>query len=441
MLQQIALLSVSSAGAQAISLSFVPILSRLYAPQDYGLLGIVSGISIIAASLLALTLPQALLLARTVAEQTAVLLATAIVLLSLALGTSLVLEAGILLFPSSSLAASIRDYGWAALAISSLIVANNTLQAWSTTHQRYLGTAVQILGRTLAICAWQFALAGSAGPVAGDTAMASAFGSGLVLGYLYGELTTLAVSVLWFGLGPRRLPRVWPGLARIAAVYREQRHVMVYGTSREILHAGTVTLPLVAIGAMFGSAAAGHFAMASRLLDAPATLIGTAVRTVMMQALSGKDSSPEARAALLTTWTLRLAGPGVLLLIAILVGADWGVAWLLGPQWAETAVVLKLLVLWKVLSFCKAPASAYLYATARDAHTAFYQIVGFVVMVLALLACQLLTTGEFIVIGAVGTVGLMIDLWFIGDALRLARRDRHRALAPAAVDPEPPATA
>ena len=91
MIKQIAWLSASSAGAQAVSLSFVPVLSRLYAPHDYGLLGVISSIGVIAAALLAMTLPQALLLARTVADQTAVLIAASIVLLSLAFGSSVVL--------------------------------------------------------------------------------------------------------------------------------------------------------------------------------------------------------------------------------------------------------------------------------------------------------------------------------------------------------------
>lgn len=396
----------------------------MYAPHDYGLLGVVSSIGVIVAALLAMTLPQALLLARTVADQTAVLIAASVVLLSLSFGMSVLLASGETLLPGSAVAQTIATYGWATLSLSALIVANNVVLAWATAHRRYTGAAVLTLGRTVAICVCQLVLANRSGVVSPEGA---AFSSGLVTGYVLGELATLIVSAVWFGLGPCRLPRVWPGLALVTGVFRRQRHVMIYGTSREILHAGTVTLPLVAISSIFGPAAAGHFAMASRLLDAPTILIGTAVRTVMMQALNVADATPAMRASLLGTWTARLALPGILLLLAVLFGADWGVRWLLGPGWSETADVLRGIVLWKVLSFCKAPASAWLYATARDKHTAVYQVIGFTAMVVALLASHWLSLGEMTVVAVVAMVGLLIDAWFIGDAFRLSRSDSRQA--------------
>ena len=129
----------------------------------------------------------------------------------------------------------------------------------------------------------------------------------------------------------------------------------------------------------------------------------------------------------LWSWTARLALPGILMLLGVLFGADWGVRWLLGPGWGETADVLRGIVLWKVLSFCKAPASAWLYATARDKHTAVYQVIGFTTMGVVLLVSGWLSAGMMTVVAAVAMVGLLIDAWFIGDAFRLSRSDSRQA--------------
>ncbi|MGY4625591.1 lipopolysaccharide biosynthesis protein [Bradyrhizobium sp. USDA 4486] len=324
-----------AAGVSALALTgqltlvaAIPILTRLYSPEDFGIFTIYLSIVNILGATAGLRFSTSLYV---VEDRAGALVALKLVLLAVC-GTSLVvLTAGYLLAPilppSLQHLACLVPIGMAAVGVA------DAMNCWCLrfNHIRDFGMGRLILPATMALLQVGFGLAGI-----GDDAMVRAhILSQVVL------IAFLCIRLLKWGDIRQIKQASWQSVA--ATAWREYKFPLFELPSAFVGFA-IINLPAIFIGSLFGTAFAGHFGVAARLVTGPVTLIALPLSNVFVaEASKGFD-----RQHLLSTAFGLLAVSAVLIALPVL-GLGFVsphlVVPLLGPSWMPTGQIMAALAL------------------------------------------------------------------------------------------------
>ncbi|HJV68245.1 oligosaccharide flippase family protein [Ideonella sp.] len=352
-------LAAGGALAQALPLLLGPLLTRLFAPAEFGLYhlfaAVAANLAVVACGRYEFALP----LAADDAEADA-LRRLALHLLAATTGLAVLGAA------AWALAGAGAWVAWLPLAVAAAgAVSLATL--WATRAQRFQALAaarvLQYGGAALAQAAAGWAGVGLTGLIVAPIAAA-----------------LLATAVL-------RMP--WRGQAatgpRLRDVARRHRAFPLLNTPHAFAGALQDTISLALVAAALGPAAAGFWGLALRYLKAPATLVGSAVSQALYPKLAAAGPTVEARRAVRQVMGLLalLATPLVLALWAI---GPWAFEALFGPAWREAGVLARALALYIGLHFVASPLAVVTMAWAAQGWALRLALIGQVAFVVALAA-------------------------------------------------------
>lgn len=363
-------LSASTLLANLILVGALPLLSRLFGPEDFGVYAFIASIAAVATGASMLRLEIAILSARRpqVADR---LLATAVLILPVS--TALVAVVCFIFTP--------EDPAWpapwlAALCVACLVGAAGLAQAvrnWTLARDRVdsvmTATLLNAAGRS-------FGQLGLAVPIGGATA--------LVLGDCFGRLLSVASLVRgrW-----RRLRRLAPLIGRIASTLREHRRFVLFGTPSALLDALGYALLIPAVTYAFGALEAGLVAMAVRLLSVPAQVASGNIGDALQRELTARVAHGHAATqAYLRRWMLRLLAAAVVLVVPIAVVCGMFADLILGVQWAALGSVAPWLAVQWILAFAIAPASRVLLVGDGQREKLLYDLLAAIVPLVLLLS-------------------------------------------------------
>ncbi len=145
------------------------------------------------------------------------------------------------------------------------LAANIVLQSWAAAGGLFRPLTILRIVQSSLIMLFPLALS-----AAGRTS------NMLVLGHTLGLLVSLGA---WLTVFPRSSLR-WVVLREIAAFWSERARCFIYVLPALAIGTLAGNLPQLAVNWRFGSAAAGHLALAQRVLGVPLSLVGIAVRDV-----------------------------------------------------------------------------------------------------------------------------------------------------------------
>ena len=349
--------------AHALPLLLGPVLTRQYAPQDFGqyalLWAVATNLAVVACARYEFALPlekrpdrAALLMALCAHLLLVVTAASTCVALALVFGRGMAIA---WLLPAGLLA----------------IGATQWLSLWATRAQRFgLLSAARFVqqggGAVLQVLAGLFKL----GPV------------GLLLGPIVAGL-----GAAWLLARPapqRGWRQMWrQPLPRLKAMAVRHRDFPIFNTPHAFIGALQDTLALLLIAAWVGEAAAGFWALALRYLKAPATLLGGALSQALYPQLVHARSAHEARTLVRRTMlTLSLLAAPLAAILLL-----WGpslFAWLFGMQWSDTGALARGLALYIGLHFIASPLSVVTLAWRAQPWALRLSLVGQVTFFLGL---------------------------------------------------------
>lgn len=310
-----------SAGGQALALGLAPLLTRLYDPRAFGILGLFVAVTTIAASVASLGLEQAVVLETDPRESRrafglslllASAIATAATIAGLAVcGTGLVrdssLPAALLLLPAVLLAATSQILAAHALAIEA---------PRAVAALRFL--------RAAGVGGAQLALA----------LVLPRTGLALVAGAILGQALAIAAVL------PLLAHRPGPILGDLDAIRRllaRHRTLLAWSTPQTLLNsAGNALIP-ISIGRLSGAAAVGDVSLASRVTLLPAITLGEAMRQSMLATMSRLPDA-SALGALARRATLLLALLLVPSAIAFAFAAPDLFEFVFGSRWRSAGI-------------------------------------------------------------------------------------------------------
>lgn len=378
----IGLLAGSAAIAHGITAAALPLLSRLYSPTDFSALAVFASLASVLSAVAALRYDIAVPLP----EEERDALNLLVLAIALAAIIALLVAIGVAL-GSSWIAAkldqpSLGRYLWL-LPIAVFTAAGcSALQNWYTRHRSFATLAATRIAQSSVAVTTQ---AGSSFVLAAP--------AGLLGGYVANSGVGFVVlgARLWREKAAEIRGRVsWRTLHEQAGRYRRFPR---YSTFEAILNNGSVHLPILLIAAYAAGPEAGYVALAMMLMQAPMSLIGTAVGQVYLS--RAPEEHRRGRLGQMTSETLtQLLRIGVGPLLAVGIVAPMVFEPIFGEGWQRAGYLVSWMTPWFVLQFLAVPIGMALHVTGHQHRALILQAGGFVIRIAAVLVAALWLGGH-----------------------------------------------
>lgn len=335
-----------------IALAALPLVTRLYSPEDFALLAVYLSIVSIVSVAACLRLEIAIPLADNDDDAVNLL---ALALLGLGLVTSLALALTLLM--PARLAGwlgkpEIAPYLWLVPLGIAMAGTYSALQFWTTRARRFGHIARTRIGQA----------------TAGVITILSLGWAGVVpMGLLLGNVLNIGAGGLGLGIHALRTDRrKFRSLTprRMRGTLRKYCRYPVYSTPEALFNIAGIQVPVLLIAA-HGGAEAGFLLLAMQIMTAPMTLLGSSISQVYMSRAA--QEYREGRLAPFTLAIMRrlvMVGVGPLILAGAL--APIVFPWIFGAQWARAGEIVTWLVPWMALQFIASPVSMVMFVVARQ---------------------------------------------------------------------------
>jgi O-antigen/teichoic acid export membrane protein len=331
---------------QILSFAFAPILTRLYAPAEFGLFGSFSSIAGILSSIVTLRYSEAIMLPESDEVAARLFLASCASAVLCTTIFSLLCLSFTNFWVSVLKAPELKGWLWLIPIAAVISGLNEMLVTWCSRWKLFKRTALSQIIRSLT--------GGSAQTAGGATGSGA---GGLISGGLAGEMA--ANLLLWrsFGrTGADLLRRAWAS-RKLFSTAGEYRDFPLYTAPQHLASALSQGAPVLVLVSWYGAAIGGLYAFSIRVLQVPMNFVLTALRQVLFQKLSQvhNEGGDLLRLFKQTTGVLfLLASPPALIGMA---AAPQVFAFVFGPKWAGSGEFARWLLFWVVPGFCNVPAT------------------------------------------------------------------------------------
>lgn len=339
------LLVMSGTGlAQLAAILFSPILSRIYAPADFGIYGSFASVVGILSSVLTLQYSEALMLPDRddVAARLFIAGCTSAVMIASIVG----LAGSLMPHMLASLlnANGLEAWLWVAPVAALLLCLNQTLTSWCARRKAFKRTAAAQVVRSVA---------GSSAQTAAGLARLG--GGGLIGGNLAGEL--LVSISLWSSVlrGDAQLFRRSLNRSLVMSAAKAYRDFPIFSAPQSLLNAVSLGAPVILLIHYYGGAVGGFYAFAVRILQAPMNFILISLRQVLNQKLNEVNNSGGPLGPLFGKCTRMLFLAAIVPTLLGILLAPVVFSFVFGKEWSTAGECARWLLVWFLPMFCNVP--------------------------------------------------------------------------------------
>lgn len=337
-LRGVGMLAGGSASVQVLMLLAAPVLTRLYTPDDFGVLAVYAGFMGVISVIACLRYEIAIPLPKTDAAAFNIIL----LCLSILVATTLIVSSLVFFFSDDLLTSlglrGVADFTWLVPVGVFAIGIYSIFNHWAIRKKHFKDIAITRLFQALTTLSIQLGF--------------FKFGAGsLVVGQATGQ-----------GVGAFRLlrqidrKRFWQSIRmqRIRLLAFRYRNFPLFSTWTGFFNTLGNQLPPIIFAAFFSSGIAGLYALAHRVTSVPAAVIGQSVANVFL------SSAPEARrrgtlAPLLFNVVHALALLAFPAGMFLIINAEFLFGILFGQNWREAGLYAAILVPMLAMGFVTAP--------------------------------------------------------------------------------------
>ncbi|HJU84398.1 MAG TPA: lipopolysaccharide biosynthesis protein [Holophagaceae bacterium] len=410
--RNVAKIAGGTAIGQGLVMASMPLLTRIYTPEHFGLQGVYVSVLSMLVVVACLRFELAIPLPKEDGEAAHVLV---LALLSVGLVTLLTLAGCLFLggwFLTTVRASGLRPYLVWVLPIG--VFGGGAYQAmsyWALRRRDYARLAKTRVQQGLAQVVTQIGLGllpfGPLGLLAGAD-----------VGRLNGTGTLVRSALEGEGKYFKSITR--EGLRSMASRYRE---FPLLSAGSALINAAGLYIPVILFTRSFDTRLAGQFSLAQRIIAIPIALIGQAVAQVYMAegAALLRDRPAELHALLKRTIRkLLLLGAPPVLLLALM--GPWGFRLVFGPKWGEAGLYVRILCPMYLLQFVAFPVSQTLSILERQGLQIMWDVARLVAVVAAILIPARLALGPT---WTVASFGFALALLYLA-MLELIEREARK---------------
>jgi O-antigen/teichoic acid export membrane protein len=411
--RSVAIVASGTAGAQAITIAFAPIITRLYGPEAFGLLGTFIAILAIAAPIAALTYPIAIVLPKD--DRDAMRLVRLSILLSfgMALLASVFLLVGGEWLTTTLGAESVAGY---LLLIPVAMLFGAWLQIvhqWLIRKKQFGVIARSAIAHSLIVNSAKSGI-GWFHPVGAVLIVLATLGNALL------------ASLLFIGARNRYQAEpdkseAGPG-ATLNALASRHRDFPLYRAPQHIINAISQSLPILMLAAFFGPSAAGFYTLGKMVMGLPSTLIGKAVNDVFYPKITEAAHNGENLPRHIVRATGALLVIGIIPFGLVFLFGPWLFGFVFGDDWTMAGEYARWLALFFLLNFINKPSVAAVPVLGIQRGLLVYELFSTGTKALGLVAgfywfgSDLWAVALFSIIGVLAYSAMM--LWILSHAMR-----------------------
>jgi O-antigen/teichoic acid export membrane protein len=372
--------------AQALPIALSPILTRLYTPQDFGVLAIFMAMNAIVSVVAAGRYDTAIMLPED--DEDALNIVAISMAITLAVSALSALAIFLLHDPILALLGSPATGPWLYLLPAGVLLtcSYQVLTSWNNRNKRFkelaMSRALQGGSAGISQCGLGYLARGTAG--------------GLILGWFAGQLLAI------FSLGKANLPQLMLGRSSISATRIKENAIRykrfpLFSTWGSLFDSGATQMPLFIITSYFSSVITGLFSFTLKVLSLPLFLISSSIAQVLYQKITQLHNEDPAK---LRPYILRIAA--VLSAIAVpfviffmIFGVDI-FTFVFGKNWALAGEFAGILSVAAGVRFIVSPLSVVLYLNHNVKAGVQWQVGYFCSLTAVLLLCAHLPIGQFL---------------------------------------------
>lgn len=402
---------------QIISLAAAPILTRLFAPEAFGIAAIFAAITGIVGSIVCLRYEQAIVLPKDDREAANILgLSLFAALFISGLTAIVVLSIGFGLFDVLNVP-ELYAYRWlipVAILIGGIYYA---FQFWSTRAKHFSRISVSMVFGGVSTTGSSLSL-GFMGYTAGASLIAASVGGQFVS-------AVVLASRIWrqdsqFILSSLSGKAVWAALKRY-------KKFPLYGGWSILLGNGAWLLPTILMGFFFSPVFVGLYALGFRVLQIPTGLIGSSIGQVFLQASSDAKKDGSLPEMLENVFEKLVALSMVPFLVLAVIGQDL-YALVFGEVWKEAGLYTQILAPWAFLWFLSSPLTGLFSIMEKQDLQLKWNVANFLIRISSIVVGAYLDSAVSAVI-ALGVTGvfvygykLVLSFRIAGSSLKSAAR-------------------
>lgn len=391
--------------AQGVSLLFMPVLTRIYGPEIFGIQGVFASVVGLGLTIAALSYPTAIVLPEKDAD------ALGIVRLSLCIGAVVSTLAGILLalwgreFLALLNAGSIADYIFLVPLAMLFGVFSAVLNQWLVRKGQFKILARHTMMSAVVLGSAKTCL-GYIHPTATALILTNTFGgfANTLLSYFGWRRANAVRAVSNTSLCPPTPTR------KLAQRYAD---FPLLRTPQNLINTFSQTLPVLLLAGFFGPAAAGQYSIAIAILAAPTALIGNSVASVFYPRITQATRVGENARSLIVRATLGLAGAGVIPFALVASGGPLIFRTIFGSEWSTAGEYAQWLAPWIFFQFINSPAVSAIPALRLQKGLLLYELFSTGAKILSLWIGFNYYKSPYVAVAIFSAVGVVAYVWLI----------------------------
>ena len=411
--RNVAVVATGTPAAQAITIAFSPLITRLYGPEAFGLLGTFMAIVAVATPVAALAYPVAIVLPRDDRDAMGLVRLSTILSFAIALLAAAALWAGGDWLAVTLGAQSVANYFFLIPMVMLFAAWTQIAQQWLIRKKEFGVVARSAVAHSVIVNSAKSSI-GWLHPAGAVLIVLTTLGQAL-----YSALLFIGARRRYEGSPAKREQGPSTPLRELAHLHRD---FPLYRAPQNFINAASQSLPVLMLAAFFGPAAAGFYTLGKMVLGMPSTLLGDAVTAVFYPRITEAAHNGENLPRHIVRATGALLAIGIVPFGLVVLFGPWLFSLVFGDDWAMAGEYARWLALFFLFNFINKPSVAAVPVLGIQRGLLVYELFSTGGKVLGLVAgfywfaSDLLAVALFSLIG-VAAYSAMI-LWILSHAMR-----------------------
>ncbi|MFL8938366.1 lipopolysaccharide biosynthesis protein [Rossellomorea oryzaecorticis] len=412
-IRNVFIMATGTATAQLIAVALSPIITRLYGPEAYGIMGVFISIIAIITPVAALTYPIAIVLPKSDSE------AKGLIRLSLYI-TSLIaiLVTFILLLFNNNLIElfQINEVAQFLYLIPLVVMFSGylqVLQQWLIRTKQFSITAKVSFLHAL-IFHGSMVGVGIFYPVATVLVVMTTLSNGIKAFMLF--IFTRISNYKQFSMTNKKGEKV--SLKKIAEKYND---FPKYRAPEVLINAASQSLPILLLTIFFGPASAGFYSIGRTVLGAPSQLIGLSVGDVFYPKINQAANEGKELTSLIRKATLILGLIGIIPFGSVIMFGPWLFSFVFGQNWLMAGEYARWIAIWSFFVFMNIPSIRTLPVLSAQAFHLKFTSILLITRIIALAIGYFIFRSDIVAIALFGVSGAILNMWLIYKTLHISK--------------------
>lgn len=247
---------------------------------------------------------------------------------------------------------------------------------------------------------------------------------GLVFGYLFGQISGLIYLTLFT---KNRYNKVRSSIEKLSKpnfndmcrVAKEYKVFPILNAPSSLLNSASVQLTPILISSIFSTTVTGFFSLAQRILQMPMSLLGSSISQVYFQKANQLKNNKTELRKLTVNINQKLLLIGIIPMVIMIVFGEYLFQVIFGSDWLVAGTYAKYLVPWIYVVFVSSPLSHLLTVLHKQKQLLFFNVLLFISRVGCILISAYIFQNASDVIIIYSMVGAITWFGYISYVMRL----------------------